>query len=340
MRPTAASSKCSTDCRSTRSYDVTMLELGLVGCGEVVHRNYAKALVGRSEYSVRYVHDVDPLQAASAARLFGAETTTLANLIDAANAVIITTPPSSHAALIRQCIRPGRTLLCEKPYTTTYAAAVDLASAASAIGASLYVGHFRRAFPQVSLARRLVTLGVIGEITKFAAIEGGRFSWPAVSKYTTTDVAGGVLWDTGSHTLDMALFAAALDEWTPDNVTVLSAERDKPEPSHTFLSDFVLSTNERTVSGRLHLSRREALPNLIRIVGSGGELAFTAGLDNKVRLTTSKGTLVLTADRFHEDLLECFDLQLRRVFLKDGDADFTAGRFLGQVKLLEALAHA
>jgi hypothetical protein len=94
------------------------------------------------------------------------------------------------------------------------------------------------------------------------------------------------------------------------------------------------------VRGRLCVSRREALPNLIRVVGSRGELAFVTDMDNKVRLTAAEGSVILTADRCHANLMECFDLQIRRVLLGDGDEDFAAERFVGQVKVLEALAGA
>ena len=63
-------------------------------------------------------------------------------------------------------------------------------------------------------------------------------------------------------------------------------------------------------------------------------------LDNRLRLTSAEGSVVLTADHRYTNLLECFDLQVRRVLLGDGDEDFAAERFVGQVKVLEALAHA
>ena len=99
----------------------------------------------------------------------------------------------THADLMRKCLRPGRIVLCEKPFTTSYRDAVDLANEAKSTGALLYVGHFRRNFPQVQLARSLVELGVVGEITDMFVSEGGRFTWKAVSDYTIRDEHGGVL---------------------------------------------------------------------------------------------------------------------------------------------------
>jgi predicted dehydrogenase len=317
-----------------------MIGLGIIGCGAVVHRNYSRVLIGRDEYRVRYVCDTDEQQAASAASLFSAEPVALEELLRDSDAIIVSTPPATHAELIRRSVSEGRKIICEKPYAPTHAEAAQALEDARAAGASLYIGQFRRAFPQLELARDVVRLGLIGEVESFIASEGGRFTWTSVSGYTTRDPNGGVLWDTGSHTLDMALYASNLDQWRDPTVEVTEVSRDRPEPSHDFRGAFTMSDDGRSVRGRLHLSRREALPNLVRVVGSAGELAFVTDVDNRLRVTTATGSLVLTAERSHGDVMECFDLQVRRVLLGEGDEQFAAEGMLAQVKVLEALTHA
>lgn len=317
-----------------------MISIGLIGCGAVVHKNYARVLVGREAYSVEHVYDTDPGRAEDTARLFGAAVTAPEELVERVDATIITTPPSSHSDLIALAARPGKTILCEKPFTTTHAAAVEAAEIARSRNASLCIGQFRRTFPQLRLARQLVSLGVIGRILSFAASEGGRFNWDAVSGYTTADPAGGVLWDTGSHTLDMALYGAGLDSWDDPQVGVELVERDKPEPSHDFRADFTISQGGATVSAALSLSRRDALPSVVRIVGTEGEISFGVGLDDRVRLTRRGDSAVLTTDSDFGNLMECFDVEVRSILLKDGDASFAASTCVGQVKLLETLTAA
>jgi predicted dehydrogenase len=314
-----------------------MMSLGLIGCGAVVHANYAGALVGRDAYKVEYVRDTNPSQAASAASLFDAEVVSLEAMADRADAIIISTPPSTHSALVRACLRPGRRILCEKPYMTTYRDAVEVEELAQAADALVYVGHFRRLFPQLELARNLVALGVIGDVTGFSASEGGRFTWKAVSSYTTQDPNGGVLWDTGSHTLDMALYASALDQEEHMAVTDIRLERDRKEPSHDFRSMFNILAGERVVSGAVHVSRKEVLPNMVRIVGTRGRLAFVTDMDDRLRLATEAGSVILHADRSYTRILECFELQLRRVLCGDRAEPFASKNFIGQVKLMEAL---
>ncbi len=318
-----------------------MIKVGLVGCGAVVHRMYTKGLLGRSAYRVAFVSDLDPAQAASAAEVFDAQAVDLDVLVDQADAIVVSPPPATHAALVRACLRPGRTVLCEKPYMTSGVDAAAVAREASEVGASLYVGHFRRAFPHLALAQRLIGLGLIGDITGVSACEGGRFTWRTVSDYPVRDIHGGVLWDTGSHTLDMALFASGLDRVAPDfAIEVLRVDKDKSEPSHDFLADFRLEIAGRPVDGHVHVSRKQSLPNLIEIAGTRGKVSFSAGLDDRIRITTEAGSEIVKAERAFEDLMEGFDLQLRHVLLKDRDGDFAADRFIGQVRLMEALANA
>jgi predicted dehydrogenase len=317
-----------------------VIDLGVIGCGAVVHQMYAKILVGRRDYSARYLYDINDAQAASAAKMLGGRAVSLAELLEKADAIIVTTPPSTHAAMVRDCLRRDRIILCEKPFVTTHAEAVAVVEESRVTGARLYVSQFRRTFPQLEIARHLVALGLIGEVIGFAASEGGRFTWRTVSDYTVRDRSGGVLWDTGAHTLDMALFASGLDRSPIVDVQDIRVQKDRDEPSHDFLADFEAQHEGYAVRGHLHVSRIDALPNIVRIHGTAGEVAFSVSMDHRVRLSTSRGSMVITAERSHKDLAECFDLQLRRVMLSDGDEDFVAENFLGQVKLLEALSRA
>lgn len=318
-----------------------MIKIGIVGCGAVTHTNYARTLAGRRDYGVRYVHDLDSERAASAARLYGCVAVSFERLEAESDAIVICTPPASHAELVTRCLRPGRVVLCEKPFMTSHDDAATVVESARTIGAQLYVAHFRRAYPQVELARDLVALGAIGEVASIEASEGGRFVWRAASNYTMSDRFGGVLWDTGSHTLDTCMFVAGLDGHADPQVVIHQSSRDAAEPSHELAATFRLAAGAREVDGSLRLSRRDALPNVITVTGTRGHLSFVTGLDDRVRLTTTTGTRVVSAGRSHDDLLECLDRELRLIFQNsDGASDFAAARFVGQVKLLEALADA
>lgn len=317
-----------------------MIKIGIVGCGEVVKRMYFAALTGRRAYAVKWVSDLDARRASTVADMFRARSVPLDELTAQADVVIVSTPPSSHASVVESCIRPGITILCEKPFMTRRADAERLVAAASELGARLFVGHFRRLYPQVCLAREVVALGLIGAVSECRVSEGGRFTWTAASGYTTQDPYGGVLWDTGSHTLDMALYASALAGAAPGTVGEIAVERDKAEPSHDLRASFAWDVAGREIRNYIHVSRKAALPNYVTIRGETGTVQFLSGVDNRVRLTTAKGTTVLTGSSPNLDPLEYFELQCRKVLLNDGPEPFSAGGFTAQIGLLEALARA
>jgi predicted dehydrogenase len=65
----------------------------------------------------------------------------MAEALPGVDAVVIATPPSSHADLGLQAIAAGKHVLIEKPLTTTAAAARSLVEAADAAGVVLMSGH-------------------------------------------------------------------------------------------------------------------------------------------------------------------------------------------------------
>lgn len=318
-----------------------MLSIGMVGCGAVAHMNYAQTLIGRRDYAVKYVFDLNAAQAQSAANLYGAEMAGLDELIVQSDAIIVTTPPNSHAEIVNKSLKAGKVVLCEKPFVVSHREAIDLVETARRNNASLYVGHFRRLFPQLRLARNIVAMGQIGDIVSVDASEGGRFTWKVASDYISKNKSGGVIFDTGAHTVDMVLYAACLDsdiELRADNVIV---QKDRKEPSHHIDARFsIVPSQGIPIAARLRLSRKEALPCLIHLQGTLGKVSFSASADTRVRLTTAKGTVVLeSSEAPQKDLMGFFDLQLRRIFSGDAD-DLQAGRFIGLTSILESLTHA
>jgi predicted dehydrogenase len=316
-----------------------MISIGLVGCGAVVHNMYSAVLLGRSEYSVTHVADLNVDRANSAASIFGAIVTSPDELVAACDAVVVSVPPSAHASVLRRALAPEKIVLVEKPFVATRADAVELVGAARAAGARLFVGNFRRLYPQLELARAVVESGLIGTVVRITASEGGRFTWASASGYVTRDPLGGVLWDTGSHTLDMALFAAGLDSDESLGIDVMDVRRDRSEPSHEFSGAFVLKSTHQ-VAMNLRLSRRAVLPNVVGLQGTEGVVHFQTGLDDRVRVSSANGSFVASAGRAYGDLLECLDLEFQHVLTDRAAGVFEAHRFIGQVAVMEALSSA
>jgi len=134
---------------------------------------------------------------------------------------------------------------------------------------------FRRFLVGVSSAREVLRTGLLGPVIRVDASEGGRWEWGATSRYFIDDPAGGVIFDTGSHLLDSVLYILSLD--TPNQplrheIHFLS-KNPTEEPSHEIRARILLRPADLDqIELRLHVSRRQALANVIRVTCERGTL--------------------------------------------------------------------
>lgn len=316
----------------------TRRKLGIIGCGTVVQRNYLPALKFYPEIHLAYVNDLNLAASSRVAAMSGAATASLEQIRDECEMVVIATPPSTHAALIEGFLTSGRTVICEKPFVGNRPEAEYLVGTAAARGSKLFVAHFRRYFPSVRLGRALIESGILGEVTKISAYEGGRFTWQAESGYVYKDPLGGVLFDTGSHTLDMLLYVACLDAGSME-VTSVRTHKDCPEPSHDFEAKACLLHDDKTIRGHFKFSRIAPNANKILIECRNGFLELPVGMAAYVRLGSAEGKAVIVhARESYVDLMDCFALQFKRMFYHDTEKTFVAEKFLNLVAVLEALS--
>ena len=316
---------------------MTITRVGVVGCGAVVRNNYTRALSGIRGIKVTAVHDLDPVAAAEVAAMFSAAALSFEELCGRVDAVIIATPPSTHVGLVKACIERGLTVLCEKPFVSRESEAVELVKLSAARGVSVCVGHLRRTFPSARLARDMIATGALGRVRALSLIEGGRFAWDTSSNYVVKDVSGGVLFDTGSHTVDMGLFVSGLDleEFT---VVVDAVKRDRPEPAHEVRADLRLRVLGAEVPLHLHVSRHRALANRVRVELEHGVVDLSVGPRDRIRVTGPLGTAIIPSGPLASDFNGYFTEQFVRILVERRTSEFSVERFVGLTKVLEAIA--
>ena len=236
---------------------------------------------------------------------------------DGIDAALIATPPSSHAALANAYLRAGKSVLVEKPFTTTATEAVELLDARSA-GQALAVNHYWRFFPSVQVARALLAEDEVGRIKRVEATEGSRWGWNPTSNYVSEDPFGGVIHDVGSHLLDTVLFLLGLDDdngstgFEIDKVSTVPQE----EPSHECRGQVVLAAEDERVTVDFAVSRLTPLAHAVKVWGSDGLLLVPTSFgavpllirgDTSFRVSSAEGTgAVSEADCFllaHEEFL-------------------------------------
>ncbi|MGY1812811.1 Gfo/Idh/MocA family protein [Blastococcus sp. SYSU D00820] len=168
------------------------------------------------------VVDASPARLAEAAARYPAADlcTDLGEALRNVDAVVVATPPGSHAALARQALEAGRHVLVEKPLTTSVEDAQMLVETAKRRGVQLMVGHTFEYNAAVWKLRELVRSGALGRIlyVDTARLSLGRYQ---------SDV--NVIWDLAPH--DISIVSYILDDlptsaavWAHSNISSQHAD--------------------------------------------------------------------------------------------------------------------
>jgi predicted dehydrogenase len=182
--------------------------------------------------------------------------------------VVIATPPKFHMSYVRQYVASAGTIIVEKPVGLTADECRTIRDDASQHSTAVYVPMIRRTLPGYELLRGLLQSGRFGPIVRVSASEGGVFSWGAVSlgSFSHDLNGGGVLMDTGPHTLDLLLQLFGEMQCT-------SAWMDGFKPAVEANCELHL-TSHAGVDITLLLSRNRNLACEIRIETEKAELAI------------------------------------------------------------------
>jgi predicted dehydrogenase len=140
------------------------VEVAVIGYGNWGSK-HVRVFASMPDVKVTVV-DRDPLRLAEAGRKHS--TVKLAEdldrVLEAADVVVIATPPASHAPIAHAAIRAGCHLLIEKPLATSVAECEELIDAATLAGVHLMVGHTFEHDAAIWKLREIVKSGELGEI--------------------------------------------------------------------------------------------------------------------------------------------------------------------------------
>ena len=190
------------------------IPVALVGCGAISRLFYAptlKALAGPENLRVAALVDPATQNLSRLAEDFP-DALRFATIEDARigpdHLVIIASPPRFHAPQSVFALRKGATVLCEKPMAASLEDAEQMIAAARDGAGLLAVGLYRRFFPAAEAIRGLIEMETLGVLRSLKIQEGGPFGWQAASEsfFRRDATPGGVLYDTGVHTLDLLLW--------------------------------------------------------------------------------------------------------------------------------------
>ncbi|HTV21946.1 MAG TPA: Gfo/Idh/MocA family oxidoreductase [Polyangiaceae bacterium] len=182
----------------------------LVGCG-YWGPNLARNLSETSDFHLRALCDRDPspLRALARKHPHALVLTDFEEVLtdDTVEAVVIATPPATHAPLAKRALLAGKHVLVEKPLATTLDDGLELAALAKASALTLMPGHTFIYSPAVNTVRKLIAEEVVGEI-HFAT--SSRMN---LGKYQRD----GVVCDLAPHDLSILLY------WLKERVVEVAA---------------------------------------------------------------------------------------------------------------------
>jgi scyllo-inositol 2-dehydrogenase (NADP+) len=127
--------------------------------------------------------------------------------------IVIASPNETHAPFARAALASGHDVVVDKPFTTSYAEAVDLVNFAEKSGRFLTVYQNRRYDGDFQALRQLVADGTLGHIVRFET-NYDRFR-PNLKPNAWREKAApgaGILFDIGPHVIDHAIVLFGLPE--------------------------------------------------------------------------------------------------------------------------------
>jgi predicted dehydrogenase len=183
------------------------MRIAIVGLGWA-GRIYLDALRSLPDVEIAAVTDIAPAAraAATAAGLpayAGVEEMLAA---EAPVAVVLSTPPATHAAMAVECLRRGVHVLCEKPLALSTWDVLRMLQTANSVHRKLLVASKFRHVAEIQRARELLAAGDLGdpvafEISFCSPVDMSR-RWNAQPEVS----GGGVIRDNGCHAFDIACY--------------------------------------------------------------------------------------------------------------------------------------
>jgi predicted dehydrogenase len=253
------------------------LKVGVVGCG-VMGGFHLKQYGSIPEVEIIGIHDIDPSRAPQGVKFFN----NYNELLEAADAVSITTPTSTHFDSGMAALDAGRHVLIEKPISVTGEQGKKLIDKARSKKLVLAVGHIERFNPAyVELVKRLgKNIPAVMDISRFSP-------FPA----RINDVSCVI--DMMIHDIDLAINLAKSE------VEQISATGKKVKTERLDEASAVLVFKNGTVANiaasRVHGEKTR------KLIAAGAKESYEADLLNRtLKVSSADGSKTIAIEPFDQ----------------------------------------
>lgn len=266
-----------------------IMKIGLVGAGAIAQA-YISALKQCPGGTLQAVADTRPDVAKVVAESCQCEAYgSHLELIDRSecDAVIICTPPSTHADIAVSFLRQGIPVLCEKPLSTDVESARLLSREAQSHDVAFTMASKFRYVEDVIHTKSILASGLVGDVV---LIENTLSSTVDMSRRWNSDPeigGGGVLIDNGTHSVDIVRYLVG----PITEVSAFEGRRVQDIPVEDTVSLFMRTESGADANVDLSWTINKARDTYIRVYGSHGIVQVGWG-QSRYRQITSPDWIV------------------------------------------------
>jgi predicted dehydrogenase len=265
------------------------IRFALVGAGAIA-QNYAQAFEKCESAQLVAVSDIRPEAARALAVGFNCPSYDSFEAMAKESefeAVVVCTPPNSHAEICTYFLERKIHVLCEKPLSIDSQSARKMLEVAKSYDVILTMGSKFRYVEDVIRAKSIVTSGILGDIILFENAFTSRVDMSSRWNSEIRISGGGVLIDNGCHSVDlMRYFLGPLAD-----VQVVEGKRVQKLEVEDTVRIYVHSCSGVMGSIDLSWSINKELDSFLNIYGSHGTVAV-GWKESKYRQSSGKDWIV------------------------------------------------
>lgn len=178
------------------------IKIGIIGTG-YMGGTHAQLFAKDERTSVSALYDIIPERMQAVARMTGAQCMENAEqVLEASDAIVVTTPNTRHVQLAIAAAQTGKHVLCEKPMATSLAEARAVLDAANSSSGVFQVGHNRRFAPVYVKLKELLAENKPHSVH----IKMNRGDLQIPEWTSDHEITGRFLYETTIHMFDMVRF--------------------------------------------------------------------------------------------------------------------------------------
>jgi predicted dehydrogenase len=139
------------------------------------------------------------------------------------DAIYVATPHPMHFSNTVLALNAAKPVLCEKPFALNSAQAKLMVEASIKNNVALLEAMWMRFLPHIQQVKKIITSGILGEITSITADHGQRLADQGIKRLVEPSLAGGALLDLGIYPVSFAHMVLGV----PENVQASAVMTDK-----------------------------------------------------------------------------------------------------------------